>query len=239
MDDIEISEDLTITKYFALHLKKDNTIVIGDLHLGFEDYLSHKGVFLPKIQKNKIFQTIKEIMNIYEPEKIIINGDLKHEFSKNMRQEWNEIEDLIDLITENVKLEVVRGNHDNFLMTILKNKGITLKDFIEIGNKIIVHGHKNIESDKFVIIGHEHPSIGLRDEIGYYIKFPCFLYNERKKFLVLPAMSVFSSGVDISSDNPISPFLKNKNLKDSKVYAISDDYGLFDLGKLENLQFIM
>lgn len=47
------------------------------------------------------------------------------------------------------------------------------------------------------VVGHEHPSLVLRDEVGGRVQLPCFLVGD--EVLALPAFSPLSPGTDVTS----------------------------------------
>jgi len=231
VDEINI-DGIAFTKYGMLYIEEFELGVIADLHLGYEDVMATKGLFLPKIQKELILRRLDDIYTHYAPSNLLINGDFKHEFSKNMPQEWKEIEEVLDYITSMSKVIVVRGNHDNFLKSILKRRGLNLHDNYKIGDFYFVHGHKDFDIKGITVIGHEHPSVTLRDEIFATLKIPCFLYTP--DLIVLPAMSIYAAGTDITRTDYISPILI-KNRRDFEVFAVDLDVGVLPAGKLSSL----
>ncbi len=209
--------------------------IIADLHLGLENVLIESGFNIPKIQIDDIIERLEKIDEI---ERIIIAGDLKHEFGKNLPYEWEDVKKLLNyLLDRDLDVVVVRGNHDNYLKAILTKFGIELLDYFNVGEWKIVHGHKECYATK-IIMGHEHPAVKVRVD-GMYT-FHCFLRikYEGKEVIVLPAFSPLVSGSDITSCNFISPILKNVRCEDVEVYAVNDDvYYLGTLEKLRNLLF--
>ena len=231
MDEIYL-EGITLTKYGMVYLEEYELGVMADFHIGYEDVMAHKGIYFPKIQKRYILETLDKIYEKYDPKTLLINGDFKHEFSRNMPQEWDEIEEVLDYITERGEVIIIRGNHDNFLKSILKRRGIELRDGYEIGNYFFVHGHKDVKLKKITIIGHEHPSVMLRDELSASVKMPCFLYSQ--DLTVLPATSIYASGTDITKNDFISPILQN-NKRDFEIFAIDEKEGIIPIGRLSSL----
>lgn len=209
--------------------------IIADLHLGLENVLIESGFNIPKIQIDDIIERLEKIDGI---ERIIIAGDLKHEFGKNLPFEWEDVKKLLNyLLDRDLDVVVVRGNHDNYLKAILTKFGIELLDYFNVGEWKIVHGHKECYATK-IIMGHEHPAVKVRVD-GIYT-FHCFLRikYEGREVIVLPAFSPLVSGSDITSCNFISPILKNVRCEDVEVYAVNDDvYYLGTLEKLRNLLF--
>ena len=81
-------------------------------------------------------------------------------------------------------------------------------------------------------MGHEHPSIKLRDDVGAILKFPVYLLN--KRYIVLPAFNPLSPGNDLIN-NPASSKVIKKSYLDSEVIAITD-IGLLNFGTLRDLR---
>ncbi len=227
MEEITVG-DLTFSRYFMLYLEDYDTGVMADFHLGYEDVMAQKGLFLPKLQYSYIMNLLATIFEKYDPKRMIINGDLKHEFSRNMPQEWREIEEVVDFIIDRSELIVVRGNHDNFLRAILRRRGVELKEHYRLGKYLFVHGHREIQlsENSMLIMAHEHPSITLRDEIYATVKYPCFLYSPQ--IIVLPAVSLYAAGTDISKNDYISPILRNANVE-FEIFAIDEKEGIIPL----------
>ena len=90
--------------------------MVSDLHLGFEEEMNLHGLFLPKMQLRHVESRIDSIIDRYNPESLIINGDFKQEFSRNLPQEWDDIIHFIDRYSDKLNLKFVRGNHDNYLL---------------------------------------------------------------------------------------------------------------------------
>lgn len=106
-------------------------------------------------------------------------------------------------VSPGIRDSLSEGNHDVGVLW-LKELGVEIVDELEIGRWKLVHGHKLVEGENF-IIGHEHPAIRLRDEVGAVIKVPAFLMG--KHLIVLPAFSPWAYGNDVLREI-VSPFLK-------------------------------
>jgi hypothetical protein len=88
-------------------------------------------------------------------------------------------------------------------------------DMSEGGTRIL-HGHSGKWDSRPTIIGHIHPSIRLKDDIGASMKDRCFLFDPDTKMLVLPALSLVAYGLDVISDRSsdrASPLLPEKGLQ--------------------------
>src|SRR2546425_2893447 len=126
MDEIEVAPGLWATRHFALWLKEEDAVAISDLHLGFEAALAEQGVSIPRFQRREGLERLAPLLDAYEPEKLIIAGGFKHEFSKNLSDEWGEIKQVLRFLQQRTEPVIVRGDHDNFLATILRGPPMTL-----------------------------------------------------------------------------------------------------------------
>ena len=126
----------------GLWIAKEKVLIISDLHLGYEESLVSDGVLIPK--GGMFSEMKKEILELLKlnPKLVVINGDLKHEFSNISKQEWKETLELIDLISEKSKILLVKGNHDNILGPIAEKRNIEVKDNLILGDICILHGDK-------------------------------------------------------------------------------------------------
>lgn len=231
---LRLDESLIITRHGAAVLEDVSAAVIADLHIGFEGVMAQKGLFLPKVQLDAIIENLEALISEMGPDILIVAGDLKHEFSKNISQEWSEVRRFLDFVLERVELIVVRGNHDNYLGAILAERGVPFVRKLEMGRWTIVHGHEMLEDWKgTLIMGHEHPSISIRDEVGAVYRFPAFLYSRERRILVLPPQSIYASGTDVSAysrEDLLSPILREFGLEGFEAYPIMEDLGVVDLG---------
>ena len=216
-----------------LALKYKDTLIIGDLHLGFEDSLIKKGVLLPYSQFNKIRKRLEKIIKKVKPKTIIINGDLKEEFGTISRQEWKDCMNLIDLLEKHAKLVFIKGNHDTLLEPIARKRNINILERYDIDNITIVHGDKLFKKhNKTIIISHEHPAISFKERSDE--KFKCFLLGKYKlhNLIILPSFNILVEGSDITKEKFLSPYIKN--LSNFKVFVVQDK--VYDFGKLKSFQ---
>ena len=239
-----------IEPYPAIYISALNAIVIADLQLGYEGIMAEKGIFIPKVQFKHELQTLKEIIKAKKAERIIINGDIKHEFSETSYHEFKEVGDLLSFLNKEFKdITLIKGNHDNFIVYATKRHGVRLCKELELGEFYFFHGHQNprdfakIEAD-YLILAHEHPAIALFDEVGTREKIGCFLYGKvkEKKILVLPAFSTLAQGSEVNvlpKGELLSPFLKEfVEVENLKVIGISQETGCLKFPELGKLRYI-
>lgn len=231
----------------AIYIEKPDATVIADVHIGYETELARKGIFLPKTQIDRLIDRLTKLKGVVGSKRLVINGDLKHSFSRLTRQERREIDRFMNhALSLYEEVIVVRGNHDNYLSGFLRKLNI---EFVEkgcLGDILLVHGHKALDvgdlgKHRWVVIGHEHPSIVISDRFGYKYRFPAFLYVPTKHMftiLVLPAFTTLSSGniVTIDREALLSPLLKKYGeIEDAVPIVFGEDLGLAELPPLKVL----
>ncbi|MEK6887145.1 MAG: metallophosphoesterase [Nanoarchaeota archaeon] len=225
---MEITKGIEIVD-LSLFIKKCKTLVISDVHLGIESELHYKGVLVPKYHFKELMKRFEYIFSKVKPEKIIILGDLKHEFGRISEQEWRELLRFFDYLSANSnKVILLKGNHDPFLGPIARKRNLELVAELQIGNTLFIHGDyepklkKNIN---LIIMGHEHPAITLREKTKIE-KFKCFLRGKykNKELIVVPSLNLLVEGNNVLDGEFISPLLKKQNfevfvVEKNKVYA--------------------
>jgi len=223
--------------YPALYLTEHKALVVADLHIGYESALKAKGICLPHASYVYMRKIIAELIRQTGAESIIFLGDLKHEFGKPSAQEWVEVRDLLEsVLGSGVSVHAVRGNHDNYILSILGRYNVQLHDpWMLIGDIVLLHGDKDVElpkGAKIMIMGHEHPAVSSVDVSGSRYKFKCFLIGRMAgiRVIVLPALSPLSSGVGINEtpkEELLSPILRRLDIDSFTPIAVEQDVGIF------------
>lgn len=217
-----------VEPYPALYIPKKKILVVADLHLGIERILSKQGFHIPKFQFEEIKNDIEDLIKLREVEEIVINGDLKHQLSKANYSEWKEINKLLNFLKEEVKkISITKGNHDNYLIYSTREYDIPLKDYLIRDDILITHGNKNFDFGEinYIIIGHDHPVLTLRDRSGRKEKMQCFIYGKYngKKIVMIPAFSKLTKGCrvnELEKDIVHSPVLKGCNVGEFEVIGV-------------------
>lgn len=230
----------------ALYLVKHKTLVLSDFHMGFEESLQAQGVLVPRTHYKDLVDRLEMIFAELQKkkrkvEKIVITGDLKHEFGKIARQEWRDAMRIIDyLLRKCRKVILLKGNHDVQLGPIAARQGIDLQKEYRIGDFLIIHGDygpTNLKTVKTIIMGHEHPAISLRH--GRRIeKYKCYIVGtyKRKTLIVQPSCNILIEGSDVLRDQVLSPLLKS-GMSNFKAFVIDDQKKeVLAFGKVKNLK---
>ena len=196
--------------------------------------MQEAGVAIPRRQKRVMLERLERLLTAYAPETVIVDGDFKHEFSRNLEEEWKDVQDVLDFLLERTVPVLVRGNHDNYLMQILSRRGLDLHRKYGLAGFTFVHGHDDPGVTGPLVLGHEHPAVKLRDDVGAVYSLPAFVVA--RELVILPAFSPLALGVDVTERPRMSPLLQDRDLGDARVYAIDDETGLMDFGRVRDLE---
>jgi len=232
----------------------DKILVIGDLHFGYGEQFHGKAVF-PGQQLKDVIEKLSGVFDFLKKEKIkikkiVLLGDVKHDFRKITDIEWRETLEFLDFLKENTddkcKVIVIKGNHDTKLAPILRKRGILLKDFykVSVGGKKICffHGDKLFKQcldsqTGILIFGHLHPAITLEDKYKRE-KYKCFLRGKwkRKEVYILPSFSSVSYGYDFRNNYFVGNkfFIEDFRNFDVIIYNNKEKKG-YNFGKLKKL----
>lgn len=230
---MEIDDNLEIID-LSLFFRREKILVVTDFHIGIEEAMNKQGFLVPRFQVKEMRKRLRKILDKTKPDKIIILGDLKHEFGRISSQEWHDTLEMIELMTGYTDdLVLLKGNHDTILGPIAEKKEIKLKDHYYLHGNYFCHGDKIPENKDFndaerIIVGHEHPAISIRNEYRAE-RYKCFLQGSfrDKKFVLVPSFSEVSEGTDILKDSILSPFLKEIDVEKLNVFVVADEVYYF------------
>jgi len=232
-----------------LYIKELSALVCSDLHLGYEGVMSKNGIFLPKVNLNKIEEVLGKAVDEKNPEKIIIDGDIKNEFSEVHPEEFNELQAFVDFLRKKDVKEIilVKGNHDNFVDRLKMKFDIKVyQQEAEIGDYLFFHGEELPQGSggKLLVMGHIHPAIVLYNKLGIKEKLKCFLYGKMadgREIIVLPAMNYFAEGVGVNSEkvDDMAPVFKEMlDINNMEALCIGSGETL-DFGRIKELKEVI
>ena len=153
-----------IPGYPALLIESDKkSLVITDLHLGFESKLALNNVFLGKNKTvNEITKDVEDLISKTKPDSLILLGDIKSGIKSITKIEWETVPIFFENITKLIDTILVPGNHDANIEKLVPN-GITLASSkgIIIDDILLTHGHtmptENFSQVNTIVMGHVHP----------------------------------------------------------------------------------
>jgi len=234
----------------ALLLEKPvKTIVVADLHIGFEEELRQKGLKVP-VESGKLAEELMQLINMTGAEKVIVLGDLKHNVKGPSRLETKILPDFISTVRKYVdEFVIVPGNHDGKLEIILGGQAVIAPSkglFIEEEKVLLTHGH--VKPDKHflsvartIITGHLHPvlRIGYGDA-GTKIRIWLRLVGKRKelvKKLYHEKTSKLKGEVELLVMPSFNNILQGRSVNDLGISSLVRgpllNSGAFELGEAD------
>ncbi len=240
MEDIEIEKGVILTAEGLAVFKPLKLAAVADLHIGFEEALGEQ---LARVQIRMMLEKFNRVIARHGIKEILLDGDIKYSFGKESKQEWKEIKFFVSDLLKKVQVKIVKGNHDFYLENIVRDLDVMISKEFELNGYLFAHGDGATErgKKKMLIIGNEHPSIKLRDEIGASRKYPCFLYARKEKLLVLPAANPWTYGTDVlgaDSRGFLSLPLRAANVSEAEVYAL-DGQEIYDFKKVKDVRKLL
>ncbi|MGC8538469.1 MAG: metallophosphoesterase [Candidatus Micrarchaeia archaeon] len=242
--DVELLDGLPVA-----HIKSLSAVVCADLHLGYEGVMADRGIFLPKANLRKIKASLEKAVRETRATTIIVDGDIKNEFSKVHVEEFNELHELVNFAREKLNIErliLIKGNHDNFVDRLKAPFKIEVyRQEARIGGYSFFHGEElpGKNAGDFLFMGHLHPAIALYDKLGVKEKLKCFLYGalkDKRKIVILPAMNYYSEGVEVnmSEVKDVAPvFERMLDVDSMRAFCIGEGETL-DFGTIGDLKKI-
>ncbi len=242
-------EDLWLLD-LGLYLPEARALAIADLHLGYEEALTEDGVLVPRTHLARLearLEAILEALNAAggQPEVLVINGDLKHHFGPLAPREWEEVHEFLKFAADRVaEVVLIKGNHDtNLEYLAAKLSGTRFVEYLKLGEFLFIHGdlvpeEGLLEGVEMVIIGHEHPAVGLRSPVtGRVEVFKAFLLGEwhDKRLLVQPSFNLLVKGTDLTQEATISPLLAEVELETFQVFLVGDEGRIYPFAALKAL----
>ena len=142
---------------------KRKNLIITDIHIGFESKMASNEIFIGK--NSTIDETIREVTEIIDlenPDSVILLGDVKASVKNISRNEWDEVPKFFKEISKKSDVVLIPGNHDaNIQRLAPDNISLISSTGMVEDNVLLTHGH-TMPSENFshvdkIIMGHVHP----------------------------------------------------------------------------------
>lgn len=231
----------------ALYNSGIDMLVISDLHLGLEGSMTSKGSYVPRFQLEDIKEEIEDLQEKTEADRILVNGDLKNQYSTSYTEKQELDEFLSFLQKEFEEVILVKGNHDTILDNTAEKHGLELEEYHLEDGVLFTHGHMSMDyfedlEYETVVIGHEHPALALTDDVGVKEKVSCVLYGEiknGKNIIVLPAYSKIANGSEVNNmprQEFLCPVLRENGVGDLEATVLSREGGVFEFPEVSKIK---
>jgi hypothetical protein len=222
---------------------EERYLVVADLHFGIEADLAQHGLHFRSRSKARL-ERLLAIVDRSDPDGLILLGDVKHSIPSMTRQEYYELPRILETLRERVPLRVFPGNHDIGIERYLRPAEICEKEGAIIDGVGYLHGHMYPApalAGHLMIIGHHHPLLSLRDEVGCALHSPAYLragvntgalgmaetkeLDTPTRVLFMPAFNEIA-GYDILQiiKNPTSPLSRQIIADDTEIILADGTY---------------
>lgn len=212
---LEIMPGVWLDHRRAAYLEAEKILCVADLHLGYAWAHRFSGQLMPLRGGEDLLTRLSDLCSFYKPAHLAILGDIVHQ-AVPVSEITQELNDLFTGLRQICGLKLILGNHDKKLQKLAAHiPGLEFLPHFETDHFLLTHGNAAASTDKFILMGHEHPSISLGDGIRS-ARFPCFVVS--KTVLLLPAFSLWAAGTDIRSYQFMSPLAQTAHF--AKAVAI-------------------
>jgi hypothetical protein len=225
-------------------------LIVADLHFGIEADLAAHGLHF----RSRSAERLERLMRVIEgadPDALVLLGDIKHSIPSLTRQEYYEMPGIIETLRSRVPLIVFPGNHDVGIERFVRASEFRPRDGAVIDGVGYLHGHMYPAPDLYghlIVIGHHHPLLSLRDEVGCALQEPAYIRagldsgarvtqespapEGSTRLLFMPAFNELA-GYDITQivKNPFSPLSRCMNAEEAEIILADGTY----IGPLSSL----
>jgi len=234
--------------------KGKRTMIISDLHIGFEERFVKSGVRIPS-STYKIVDELMQIIQKKKPDSLVILGDVKYSIDEITNTEWKEVPPFFEKVVSEIPVKIIPGNHDGGLEPLVPSD-LTLEEpqGIKIGNIGMFHGHMRPPAsfsriDK-LIMGHLHPTYSRRGSplsgsqtwLMLKVKKSSMFENRAKGYvdlIVLPSFNRELSALGFTSNKGriISPAIRrvSEYVQDAMIMTLNGDL----IGNKDALPYIL
>ncbi len=152
-------------------------LVVADLHFGIEADLAAHGIHFRSRSESRL-RRLTGVIAAAQPDDVILLGDIKHSIPALTRQEYYEMPEILAAIRKHVPILVFPGNHDIGIERFLREGELQPREGAVIDGVAYQHGHmipdKSLAGN-LIVIGHHHPLLLLKDEVGCALRAPAYL----------------------------------------------------------------
>jgi uncharacterized protein len=218
-------------------------LIVADLHFGIEADLAAHGLHF-KSRTERRLERLHRVIDSTKPDALILLGDIKHSIPSLTWQEFHELPKILDSLRARLPLYVFPGNHDIGLERFLNEGEARPKDGAVIDGVGYLHGHMHPSPELaggLIVIGHHHPLLSLRDEVGCALQTPAYLRagidtpcpegtappknSKPSRVLFVPSFNEIA-GYDILQiiKKPFSPLSRLMNKEDTEIILADGTY---------------
>ncbi|HET7147901.1 MAG TPA: metallophosphoesterase [Candidatus Nitrosopolaris sp.] len=196
---------------------KGTYLVVSDLHIGFEDELTPRGVTVDsKYSLNTMLEELRVLIKSNQLEGVVLLGDIKSTVRTISKQEWNQVPEFFRILSGHTNIYIVPGNHDAYARLLIpQNINIMSVKGMVIEETLLTHGHTMPSSArasiKRIVLGHIHPVFTKCNSVinGRRI----WLYLKVKREMIFPGTAGTLDIIIVPSFNKEVPMIHKRHTK--------------------------
>lgn len=201
-------EDLLLLPHRAAFWSSEKALFISDPHFGKASSFRSAGIPVPVGTTSADLHRLNQLLEMTGATRLIVLGDFFHHKSGQcdrtmaLLSEWRRAH-------SGLVITIILGNHDrNSYLPPLEWEVEIHHEPLEYGPFLLCHEPCRHES-LYVLSGHIHPGIRLRDRSGPHLMVPCFYFGA--DYGILPAFGSFTGTMQVVQNHG------------DAVFAIADD----------------
>lgn len=225
-----------IGKSVLLEKEDERVLVLGDLHIGYEQEIHRAGVGTTFIgdmctELTVLFNRIGHVSYC------VLLGDVIHRFARAGNDEWRGVREVFTVLQNyGGMLVVVKGNHDVSLAPLLKEFHLSLVDSWTWEGYCCAHGDRDLPALHALkvhtwVFGHGHPAYRLREGAKSEL-YKCFLEGryKGKKVILMPSFFQGVIGTDVGTYD--LPYPWAFSFKTFTFHLVGENGEVMNFGKL-------
>lgn len=190
----------------AVFLPTQAALLAADVHLGKAHHFRKNGIPVPSAGDADNIGRLEALIANKQARKVYFLGDLFHSAPNATDPEFSEFLER----HPHVQFTLVLGNHDMNPLRTFAEPLLRTAAAEETEGCLLTH-FRTEHPHLFNLSGHVHPAVRLRGAGKQQIKVPCFHFDFKRRFGVLPSFG------DFTGSHVIRPE------KDTSVYVVADN----------------
>ncbi|HSD58409.1 MAG TPA: metallophosphoesterase [Methanotrichaceae archaeon] len=231
----------------------ERVLVAADLHLGLEYELWLGGISIPSQTEGILKHLLRSLAEV-KPDRLLLLGDVKHNVPRTSWQERKEVPRFLRALAQDVRVDIVPGNHDAGLADLAPNGSrVHPSSGLVIDGVGYFHGHtwpdRKLLSAELLVAGHIHPAVRLKDPLGSsrnrraWARVPLSpaaverqygLGMSAPEMVVVPAFNDLCGGLPLNEapEDERGPILTLADMDDARIFLLDGT----DLGRLRSIR---
>jgi DNA ligase-associated metallophosphoesterase len=176
----------------AIYWPAQKALLVADVHLGKAGHFRKAGIPVSGRVHFSDLQKLSELVQAYQPEQLIILGDLFH---STLNNEWTHFSQWMDEHPD-CKIVLIKGNHDILPPSVYTSERIYYYEHYMVMEPFVFsHIPMETRPSHYNLSGHLHPAVRLSGRGSQHLILPCFYFGSQQG--LLPAFGAFTGAVPL------------------------------------------